>query len=212
MTGEELHSLPVYNGNVKPLTPEVLIMGVSAQCPRWSWRLGGLFGLLLTGLVLAGLLLVPGAAQGLEAQSWVLRDQAGRVWSLTLLEQGDTAYPAGRPDRPDRSLRHAAARSRPAPAATRWHGGCLGAGQLQQRAGAGRREGLTGRFSPIRLGWLGAPAPSRVAPGSGGAAHSRRYSPADGRRGSGGGPTWCLIRQGDSIQLVLASLWVTGFA
>lgn len=96
MAGEEPHSLPVYNGNVKPLTLEVLIMGVSAQCPRWSWQLGGLFGLLLAGVLVAGLVLIPGAAQGLEAQPWVLRDQAGRVWSLTLLEQGDTAYPAGR--------------------------------------------------------------------------------------------------------------------
>jgi hypothetical protein len=91
MAGEEVHSLPAYNGNVKLLIREVLIMGVSAQCPRRSWRLGGLFGLLL-----AGLLLAPGAALGLEAQPWVLRDQAGRVWSLTLLEQGDPAYPAGR--------------------------------------------------------------------------------------------------------------------
>ena len=95
MAGEELHSLPAYNGNVKLLIREILVMGVSAQCPRWSWRLGGLFGLLLAGLLVAGLLLAPGAAQGLEAQPWVLRDQAGRVWSLTLLEQGDPAYPAG---------------------------------------------------------------------------------------------------------------------
>lgn len=71
-------------------------MSVSAQCPRWSWLLGGLFGLLLAGVLVAGLVLIPGAAQGLEAQPWVLRDQAGRVWSLTLLEQGDPAYPAGR--------------------------------------------------------------------------------------------------------------------
>ena len=105
---------------------------------------------------------------------------------------------------PDRSLRHAAARPRPAPAAARWHGGCLGAGQLQQRAGARWRGGITGRFSPIRLGWFGAQAPSRVAPRSGGAAHSRRYSPADGRCGSGGSPTWRLIRRGDSSRLVLA--------
>ena len=95
MAGEELHSLPAYNGSVKTLTLEVLIMSVSAQCPRWSWLLGGLFGLLLAGVLVAGLVLIP-QHPGLEAQPWVLRDQAGRVWSLTLLEQGDPAYPAGR--------------------------------------------------------------------------------------------------------------------
>lgn len=69
-------------------------MGVSAQCLGWPWRLGLLLVMLLT-LLLAVLAMAPGAALAQGAQHWFLQDQAGRPWALTLLEQGDPAYPAG---------------------------------------------------------------------------------------------------------------------
>jgi hypothetical protein len=46
-------------------------------------------------VVLAVLLAAPGPAEALDASHWPLRDQAGRSWSLTLLEQADPAYPSG---------------------------------------------------------------------------------------------------------------------
>jgi len=79
-------------------------MGVSAQplatataktCPvrRLGVRLrAGLAGLLAALLLLA---LAPAPAQALEPQRWRLPDQDGQLWSLTLLEQADPAYPGG---------------------------------------------------------------------------------------------------------------------
>jgi hypothetical protein len=67
----------------------------------------------LVAALLAGLLL-PGVALALEPQHWSLRDQGGRVWSLTLLEQGDPAYPAGlRLRLTDRSGTHLLDHARP---------------------------------------------------------------------------------------------------
>lgn len=65
-------------------------MRVSAQSLRQPWHLGALLAVLL-----ALVLVAPGAALALENQRWALRDQAGHAWSLTLLEQGDPAYPPG---------------------------------------------------------------------------------------------------------------------
>jgi hypothetical protein len=52
---------------------------------------------LAVALVAAGamLLLAPSPSLAQAPQSWTLRDQAGRSWSLTLLEQADPAYPGG---------------------------------------------------------------------------------------------------------------------
>lgn len=50
----------------------------------------------LIALVVAGLLLLASTpVQALEPQLWTLPDQAGRPWSITLLEQADPAYPGG---------------------------------------------------------------------------------------------------------------------
>lgn len=46
-------------------------------------------------LLLAIVLMAPAAALALEPRSWLLQDQAGHRWSLTLLEQVDPAYPGG---------------------------------------------------------------------------------------------------------------------
>lgn len=46
-------------------------------------------------LLLIALLAAPLAAPALAPRSWLLQDQDGRGWSLTLLEQADPAYPAG---------------------------------------------------------------------------------------------------------------------
>lgn len=48
-------------------------------------------GLALLLVVLA----CPPEALALEPRSWLLKDQAGHSWSLTLLEQADPAYPDG---------------------------------------------------------------------------------------------------------------------
>lgn len=65
-------------------------MSVSAQCQRrHAWLR------VLLAALLAVLLLLPAPAQAQEVQRWALQDQAGHAWSLTLLEQGDPAYPAG---------------------------------------------------------------------------------------------------------------------
>lgn len=67
-----------------------MAMGASAQSlQRASLRWVPLVALL------AFVLLMPGPTGALEVQRWALQDQAGRPWSLTLLEQGDSAYPAG---------------------------------------------------------------------------------------------------------------------
>jgi hypothetical protein len=92
-TGEEKHLSPAYNGSVKTYELEGLVMGVSVQPWRRPWRRGVWLGLL--ALSLGALLLVPGAGQALEPQRWTLQDQAGRPWSLTLLEQVDPAYSPG---------------------------------------------------------------------------------------------------------------------
>jgi hypothetical protein len=63
---------------------------MSAQFLRRCWRLMALAMALQVVLLLA-----PASAWGLEAQRWLLQDQAGHTWSLTLLEQADPAYPAG---------------------------------------------------------------------------------------------------------------------
>ena len=68
-------------------------MGVSAQ-PRPLFA-GRRLGSVVLALLLGVLLLAPGAASALETQRWSLEDQAGRPWSLTLLEQADPSYPAG---------------------------------------------------------------------------------------------------------------------
>jgi len=68
-------------------------MGVSAQ-PRPLCAGRGL-GSVVLALLLGVLLLAPGAALSLETQRWTLEDQAGRPWSLTLLEQADSSDPAG---------------------------------------------------------------------------------------------------------------------
>jgi hypothetical protein len=69
---------------------EVMAMGVFAQSLRRCW------GLLVLVLVLQAVVLVaPGAVPALEARYWLLQDQDGHAWSLTLLEQGDPSYPAG---------------------------------------------------------------------------------------------------------------------
>lgn len=49
----------------------------------------------LLGLVLVGLLSSPALALPLQPRTWLLQDQAGRPWSITLLEQADPAYPDG---------------------------------------------------------------------------------------------------------------------
>lgn len=69
-------------------------MGVSAQFFRRPWRLALLHGV-LPALLLCVWLAMPAAVQALAPQQWAVQDQAGRPWSLTLLEQGDPAYPAG---------------------------------------------------------------------------------------------------------------------
>jgi len=46
-------------------------------------------------LLLIAVLAAPAVALALESRSWLLQDQAGRSWSLTLLAQADPAYPAG---------------------------------------------------------------------------------------------------------------------
>ena len=86
--------MPAYNDIVRLMVREVLAVSVSAQCPGWPWRLRLLLVVLLT-LLSSVLVMAPGAARALEAQHWFLRDQAGRPWTLTLLEQGDPAYPVG---------------------------------------------------------------------------------------------------------------------
>jgi hypothetical protein len=65
-------------------------MGASAQSQGRRSRLW-----LPLAALLAVLLLLPAPARALEAQGWALQDQTGHAWSLTLLEQGDPAYPAG---------------------------------------------------------------------------------------------------------------------
>lgn len=45
--------------------------------------------------LLLAVLACPPEALALEPRSWLLKDQAGRSWSLTLLEQADPAYPDG---------------------------------------------------------------------------------------------------------------------
>jgi hypothetical protein len=82
-----------YDGNLNLVSREALAMGVSAQ-PRRCPRVRGFWSAVLA-LLLGVLLLAPGVALALEAQRWMLEDQAGRAWSLTLLEQVDPSYPAG---------------------------------------------------------------------------------------------------------------------
>ncbi len=50
---------------------------------------------LALALLLMTVLAFPAGALALEPRSWLLKDQAGRSWSLTLLEQADPAYPGG---------------------------------------------------------------------------------------------------------------------
>ena len=68
-------------------------MGVCAQ-PSQRPQGRGLWPALLA-LAVGVMLLAPGAALALETEGWTLQDQASRPWSLTLLEQGDPAYPPG---------------------------------------------------------------------------------------------------------------------
>lgn len=79
-----------YNANVGPLFQDAVAMSASAPS---QWRRSRLWQPLLA--LLSVLLLVASPALALEAQRWMLQDQAGRPWSLTLLEQGDPAHPAG---------------------------------------------------------------------------------------------------------------------
>jgi hypothetical protein len=73
-------------------------MGVSAQLFR---RCGGqrawqrAIALRVVACLLSAALCLPAIAQAVEPQSWVLQDQGGHPWSLTLLEQSDPDYPAG---------------------------------------------------------------------------------------------------------------------
>lgn len=53
------------------------------------------FAVLALVLLLIAVLAAPAGAFALEARSWLLKDQAGRSWSLTLLEQADPDYPGG---------------------------------------------------------------------------------------------------------------------
>lgn len=46
-------------------------------------------------LLLMAVLAAPSEALALEPRSWLLKDHAGRSWSLTLLKQADPAYPGG---------------------------------------------------------------------------------------------------------------------
>jgi hypothetical protein len=88
---------------VKALNRGILAMGVSAQLLGRLWGRGlrvGVLRVLVAAVVCAVLLcgvvlLAPRAALALEAQRWTLQDQAGRPWSLTLLEQADPAHPSG---------------------------------------------------------------------------------------------------------------------
>ena len=82
-----------YNANVKALTLEALRMGVSTQLPRWPGRKR--LWLVLLAMLLGALLLAPAGAQAQEPQRWMLQDRDGHPWSLTLLEQADSAYPSG---------------------------------------------------------------------------------------------------------------------
>ena len=45
--------------------------------------------------MLVALLMAPDPALALDARHWLLQDQGGRSWSLTLMEQADPSYPKG---------------------------------------------------------------------------------------------------------------------
>lgn len=99
-----------YNGSVEALMREDPAMSRSAQIsvpsgqpvPRGSglapmrcWAAIARVAALALALLLMAVLAAPAGALALEPRSWLLKDQAGRSWSLTLLEQADPAYPGG---------------------------------------------------------------------------------------------------------------------
>jgi len=99
-----------YNGKLETVFQEHPAMGGSAQISvsavPLARRGSGLEPLrrgaalaciasLALALLLMTVLAAPAGALALEPRSWLLKDQAGRSWSLTLLEQADPAYPGG---------------------------------------------------------------------------------------------------------------------
>jgi hypothetical protein len=102
--------MPAYNSSVKALIREVPAMGNGAQISvpagasvpsgsdltllRRRAAIARIAALALA-LVLFTVLAWPTGGLALEPHTWLLRDQAGHNWSLTLLEQADPAYPGG---------------------------------------------------------------------------------------------------------------------
>lgn len=82
--------------------PAQISVPAGAPVPSGSdltlWRrraaIAGIAALALA-LVLFAVLAWPAGGLALEPHTWLLRDQAGHSWSLTLLEQVDPAYPGG---------------------------------------------------------------------------------------------------------------------
>lgn len=71
------------------------VQGGSARAPLLRSAAIARIAALALALLLLTVLAFPAGALALEPRSWLLKDQAGRSWSLTLLEQADPAYPSG---------------------------------------------------------------------------------------------------------------------
>jgi hypothetical protein len=72
-----------------------LVRGGSGLVPLRRWAAIARIAALALALLLMTVLACPAGAHALKSRSWLLKDQAGRSWSLTLLEQADPAYPGG---------------------------------------------------------------------------------------------------------------------